>query len=138
MGNRRFTDDLLRCLTTRLTSARREDSAHDDRFADGAIFEQPLFESWTNHTFNKGTRFGIVETILGLSLKLRVLNVNRKQGDDAFANVFGRERHAFDLNLFRFDERAHGLDDCGVETVLVRSSRMRRDAVDVRPHRFIG
>ena len=61
-----------------------------------------------------------------------------EHADQAFADVLGRERHAFRREVVRLDEVAHRLAEAGAEAVLVRAARCRRDAVDVAAHVLVG
>ena len=72
-------------------------------------------------------QLGVVQPILGLSLKLRLLDEEAQHARQAFADVFGDDRHALRREVVRLDEVADGLAEAGAQAVLVRAARSGRE-----------
>ena len=53
--------------------------------------------------------FRVVQPILGLPLKLRLGHEHADDPGQPFANIFGRQRHAFRRQIVRVDVVAHRL-----------------------------
>ncbi len=138
MRDRRLSKDLLRRLAPRLAGAGGEDGPQDDGLAHRAVLEQPLLQRGADHGLHRRAGLGVVELVLGLPLKLRVLDVDREQTDHALADVVGVERHALGLDLLGLDEGADRLDDGAVEAVFVGAARVGGDAVDVGADVLLG
>ena len=104
-----FAHDFLLRRAARLARPRREDDARDDRFGDRLVVIQPVLERRPHHAVHRRQHLGIVQTILRLPLKLRLLNEDRQDAGHALADVLGRERHAFRREVVRLDVVAHRL-----------------------------
>src|SRR5690606_33788592 len=122
----------------RLARARRHDDARDDGFGRTDVRVEPVLEARPDDAIDNARDFGIVETILRLPLKLRLLHEDADDADDALADVVGRDRHALRREVVRLDEVADGLAEPGAEAVLVGAARSRRNAVDVTAQMLVG
>ena len=130
--------DLLLRRAARLARPRGQDDPRDDRLGDADVRVQPVLERGTDLRIDRRHDLGIVQPILRLPLKLRLLHEHAEDGDEALANVLGRERHALRRKVVRVDEIANGLAQAGAEAVLVRAARSRGDAVHVAAHVLVG
>ncbi len=69
---------------------------------------------------------------------MRLAHENGQDGDDPFADVFGRDAQPLNLDVVRLDVVANRPADGVLQAAFVGASRRRADAVDVRAHRFVG
>jgi hypothetical protein len=130
--------DLLLRRPARLARTRRQDDPRDDRLGNRDIRIEPVLERGPHLRINRGSGLWIVQPILRLSLKLRLLDEDAEDGHEPFANVLRRERHPFRRQIVRVDEVADGFPEARAEPVLVRAAGAGRNAVDVRAHVLVG
>ena len=121
-GRRRLARDFRLRGAAGLARARREDDAPDDRFGDRPVVIQPVLERGPDRGIDRRQHLGIVQAILGLPLELRLLDEQAEHAGQAFADVFGGERHALRRQVVRLDVVAHGLADAGAQPVFVRAA----------------
>src|SRR6185437_13838358 len=69
----RLPRDFLLRGAARLARPRGENDPRDDRFGDRNVRVEPVLERRTDLRIDGGRRFGVVQTILCLSLELRLL-----------------------------------------------------------------
>ena len=107
----RLTRDLGLRRAARLARASREDDASDDRFRDRPVVIEPVLQRRTDSGIDGRQHLGIVQTILGLPLELRLLDEQAEHAGEAFADVFGSERDALGRQIVRLDVVPHRLAD---------------------------
>ena len=101
------------------------------------VFE-PVFERRTHLRVDGGHHFRIVQSILRLALKLRLLHEDAEHRDKALANVLGGQRDTLRRQVVRFDEVPDRLAKPRAKAVLVSAARSRRNTVDVAANVLVG
>ena len=99
---------------------------------------QPVLERRANDAVHGRQHLGVVQAVLGLSLKLRLLDEEAEERGHPFADVFSGEGDAFRREIVRVDEVAHRLADARAQAILVRAAGAGGNAVDVRAHVLVG
>ena len=118
--------------------ARREDDARDDALRDGAVGVQPRLERGANRGVDVALDFGVVETVLRLTLELRLRDEDRENSGETFADIVARQRHAAWRQIVRVDIIADRLADRVPQADLVRAAVAVGNTVYVTAYAFIG
>ena len=71
-----------------------QDDAVGDDVAGGAVGVEGVLDGGADDAVDDGRDLGVVEALLGLTLELRLRDLDREDGDDAFARVLGGDGHA--------------------------------------------
>jgi hypothetical protein len=121
-----------------LARARRENDAADDRFSDRPVVIQPVFESGPDDGVNRGRHFRVVEAILGLSLKLRLLDEQAEHSGQPLTDVLRRQRHAFRRQAMGLDVVANRLADARSQPVFVGAAGAGWNAVHIAANVLVG
>src|SRR5262249_1410044 len=117
---------------------RRQDHAVGDGLGLRGIPEQIVFQSAANRAVDRRADLGVVEPILGLSLKLRLPQVHTEDGHQSFSDVFRGNGESFWNEVLYAKVIAHRLGEPVLEAVLVGPAGRRGDAVDERQDAFVG
>ena len=109
-----------------------------DRVADAPVLEQEVFQPGADHRLDQRPDLRVVQTTLGLSLELGLVDADRQDRRQAFADVLALDLEPL-LEVLVFlhelgDRRPDGLP----EARLVSPAVAGRDRVDVRPDVLVG
>ena len=105
---------------------------------DWLLFNQ-CFETWPHQPVHGRHHFGIVQPVFRLTLELRFLERNTdRMPVEAFADVFGRERHALRRQIVRLDVITNRLSEASTKTFFMRAAGSCRNAIDVAAQLLVG
>ncbi len=93
---------------------------------------QPELELRSNEKRHQSHGIPAQQSLLDLSLKLRVEHLRGKHEARARENVFGQQPDALWQQLMRIDKRAHRAEQALAQTGFVRAAGRRRNQIDVR------
>ena len=99
---------------------------------------EPVLERRPHHRVHDRRHLRVVQPVLRLALKLRLLDEQAQHAGQAFADVLGRQRDALRRQVMGVDVVADGLAQPGAEAVFVRAARAGGNAVDEAAQVLVG
>ncbi len=136
MTDGRLAPHLTRRRARRLPRSGRLNHTRRNCLARRRVRVEVLLQFDPNRRGDQGARFGVVEPVFGLPLKLRVDHEQVEDDEQALSDVVTRYVELFGQQLVRVHVRPHGAADGVFHALLVRAAVARRDPVDERTHRL--